>query len=67
MPGIWSGAGVRVRVTPEHCFLKKKKKMRTSDGPVVENLLCHAGDSIDPLVQEDPSGLEATKLVCHMY
>ena len=44
LPGIGSSAGVRVRVT---AFFKKKK-MRTSDGPVVENLPCHAGDSIRP-------------------
>ena len=25
------------------------------------------GTPFDPLVQEDPSGLEATKLVCHNY
>ena len=31
--------------------------------------ICFAmqGTPFDPLVQEDPSGLEATKLVCHNY
>ena len=43
LPEIWSSAGIKVRVTPEHCILKKKK-LRTSGGPVVENLPCHAWD-----------------------
>ena len=49
--------------------IKKEKKYLEGSlgGSVVKNLPSNAGDTVQSLIQEDPTCCGATKPVCHNY
>ena len=52
------GVGFKSWLPGKGCFLSEC-------GPVVKNLPCSAGTAVQPMVWEDPTFHEATKLTCH--